>query len=128
MFTFQRLDESDARAILSWQYEPPYDFYNNLGKDTKLLQHFLDAQNNFYSIFESRELVAYCSFGQDGQVAGGDYREEALDIGMGLRPNLTGRGKGVEYVNTVLEFADTWFKPKVFRVTGHLLQVGTAAV
>lgn len=113
---FQPLDESDARAILSWQYEPPYDFYNNSEEDTTL-QHLLDPQNNFYGIFESSELVAYCSFGQDGQVAGGDYRDQALDIGMGIRPNLTGRGKGIEYVNAILEFADTLFKPKVFRVT-----------
>lgn len=61
--------------------------------------------------------MAYCSFGQDGQVTDGDYRDEALDVGMGVRPDLTGQGKGVEYANAVLEFADSLLKPKVFRVT-----------
>lgn len=117
MFAFQLLNESDARAILSWQYEPPYDFYNNAEEDTRLLQHLLDPQNNFYGIFESSELVAYCSFGQDGQVADGNYCDEALDIGMGIRPDLTGRGKGVEYASAVLKFADTLFKSIAFRVT-----------
>lgn len=66
---------------------------------------------------ENSELVAYCSFGQDGQVTGADYRDQALDIGMGIRPDLTGRGKGAEYAKAVLEFADSFFKPKAFRVT-----------
>lgn len=36
---------------------------------------------------------------------------------MGICPDLTGRGKGVEYANAVLEFAESLFKPKAFRVT-----------
>lgn len=66
---------------------------------------------------ENSELVAYCSFGQDGQVSGGNYRDPALNIGMGIRPDLTGGRKGAEYANAVLEFADSLFKPKAFRVT-----------
>lgn len=117
MFTFHLIDESNARAILSWRYEPPYDFYND-SEDASLLQHLLHPQNTLYSILaENSELVAYCSLGQDGQVTNGNYRGEALDIGMGIRPDLTGRGKGVEYANAVLEFADSLFKPKAFRVT-----------
>lgn len=107
MFAFRPMDESSARAILSWRYEPPYDFYNNnLDEEANLLLHLLNLHNAFYSIVdENSDLVAFCSFGQDGQVAGGDYRPQALDIGMGIRPNLTGRGKGVEYANAILEFA-----------------------
>jgi len=117
MFVFHRVDENHARAIFSWRYEPPYDFYNNSEEDTRLIQYLLHPQNNFYSILDENSLVAYCSFGQDGQVIGGHYRDEALDIGFGIRPDLTGRGKGVEYAKAVLEFADTLFKPKAFRVT-----------
>ncbi|MBN3960496.1 GNAT family protein [Nostoc sp. NMS8] len=29
---------------------------------------------------------------------------------------MTGRGKGAEYANAVLEFADSLFQPKAFRV------------
>lgn len=118
MFTFHLIDEDNARAILSWRYEPPYDFYNNSEEDARLLQHLLHPQNILYCILaENSELVAYCSFGQDGQVTNGNYRGEALDIGMGIRPDLTGRRKGVEYANAVLEFAESLFKPKAFRVT-----------
>lgn len=118
MFTFHLMDESSVRAILNWQYEPPYDLYNNSEEDASLLQHLLHPQNNFYKIVdENSELVGYCSFGQDGQVTDGDYRDDALDIGMGVRPDLTGRGKGFEYANAVLEFAESKLSPKAFRVT-----------
>lgn len=118
MFRFHLIDESNARAILSWGYEPPYDFYNDSEEDANLLQHLLHPQDSFYSILdENSELIAYCSFGQDGQVTNGDYCDRALDIGMGIRPDLTGLGKGVEYTSAVLEFTDNLFKPKAFRVT-----------
>lgn len=117
MFAFRRVDKSDARTIISWRYEPPYNFYNNLQQDAEI-DYLLHPQNNFYSILDAAgELVAYCSFGQDGQVIGGDYRDEALDIGFGIRPDLTGRGKGVEYAKAVLEFADNLSESKAFRVT-----------
>lgn len=117
MFEFQPIDESSVRAILNWRYEPPYDIYNDLEEGASL-QYFLHPQNNFYKIMTvNSELVGYCSFGQDEQVAGGDYYDEALDMGMGIRPDLTGRGKGIEYANAVLEFGEGLLKPKALRVT-----------
>ncbi|MEA5604192.1 hypothetical protein [Nostoc sp. UHCC 0252] len=78
MFAFHQINENNARAIASWRYEPPYDLYNYLEEETNLLQHILHPQNNFYSIVdENSELVAYCSFGQDGQVTGGNYCDRA---------------------------------------------------
>ena len=117
MFEFQPIDESSVRAILNWRYEPPYDIYNDLEEGASV-QYFLHPQHNFYKIMTlDSELVGYCSFGQDGQVAGGDYYDEALDIGMGIRPDLTGQGKGIEYANAVLEFGEGLLKPKALRVT-----------
>lgn len=36
---------------------------------------------------------------------------------MGIRPDLTGQGKGAVYAKAVLEFAESLFNPKAFRVT-----------
>lgn len=66
---------------------------------------------------EQGELLAFCSFGSDGQVPGGDYGAEALDIGIGMRPDLTGQGQGFSYVQTILNFAKRTFNPPAFRVT-----------
>lgn len=115
----QPLNECDAWEITRWSYDAPYDFYNLSPSEIEQNVHyFLDIRNNFYGIFEVQEnFVGYCSFGQDGQVLGGDYDEQGLDIGMGIRPELTGQGQGVRYVEAVLDFARQMFAPALFRVT-----------
>ena len=41
----------------------------------------------------------------------------ALDIGLGIRPNLTGHGKGSGFVEAVLDFANKTYSPDRLRVT-----------
>ena len=118
-FTFRSLDEKSARTILQWQYEAPHDIYNVASSDPEAtLQYLLDPQNALYSIFgQPDDLEAFCSFGPDGQVSGGDYSTPALDIGLGLRPDLTGQGYGSEYVNAVINFALSTYSAEQLRVT-----------
>jgi ribosomal-protein-alanine N-acetyltransferase len=118
-FTFQPMEEANAHAIPEWHYDEPYDIYNiapdDVEKETQLL---LDPQNAYYTITDEHgDLVAYCCFGLDGQVPGGDYSAVALDIGLGVRPDLTGQGHGLAYVNAVLDFARRTFMSTMFRVT-----------
>jgi ribosomal-protein-alanine N-acetyltransferase len=118
-FAFRLADEGTVRAFLEWRYEPPYDIYN---PDPETLeeevQYFLDPQVTCYGMWnEQGELAAYCTFGQDGQVPGGDYGEEGLDIGLGVRPDLTGQGQGIGYVEAVVDFAWRSFAPRALRVT-----------
>jgi ribosomal-protein-alanine N-acetyltransferase len=118
MFAFRLIDETSARDVMSWRYDPPYDVYNLDPDSEELLQVLLDRNTACYGLTDaSGDLVGFCTFGADGQVPGGDYSREALDIGMGIRPDLTGRGKGSVYVNAVLEFAMLTFAPATVRVT-----------
>lgn len=75
--------------------------------------------NHFYAVWDedAAELVAYVSFGPDGQVPGGDYSQPALDIGMGVRPDLTGQGLGDQFLTTAVSFARQTFSPSKLRVT-----------
>ena len=118
-FTFHPIDEASARAFLAWRYEPPYDLYNGNPEELALeLPFFMDPQNGYFCIFaESEALVAFCCFGRDAQVPGGDYSAPALDIGLGVRPDLTGQGRGLSFVEAVLDFARQSFAPVTFRVT-----------
>ena len=113
------MDEASARTVSEWRYDAPYEIYN-LGSDDveKEIQSLLDPQNAYHSITDEHgDLVAYCCFGPDGQVSGGDYSAAALDIGLSVRPNLTGQGYGLMYINAVLDFARRTFSPTAFRVT-----------
>jgi ribosomal-protein-alanine N-acetyltransferase len=116
---FQPMDEASARAITRWHYDPPYDLYDlGSGDVEEMVQAFLDPRNHYFCIAAGGgELVAYCCFGPDAQVPGGDYRASALDIGMGMRPDLTGRGQGFHYVQALLNFARRTFAALAFRVT-----------
>lgn len=101
------MDEAAARAIHGWCYEPPYDLYDLADEPLLgLLRAFLDPQNAYYGIRdEEGGLVGFCCFGRDAQVPGGDYGPPAVDVGLGLRPDLTGQGRGLEYVQAVLDLA-----------------------
>ena len=118
-FLFRPMDETSARAIVSWRYEEPYSLYNISPDATeRSVQAFLDPRNAYYRISHKNEdLAAYCCFGPDAQVPGGDYRAKALDIGMGVHPDLTGQGLGLSYAQAVLDFAHPLFAPPAFRVT-----------
>lgn len=109
-----------VREILSWRYEPPYDFYNLVVAPEKIEQeiaYFLAPENRFRQIMRDGLPIAGFSLGQDGQVPGGDYTDAALDIGLGLRPDLTGQGLGGEIVRAVIDYAIKLDEPPALRVT-----------
>jgi RimJ/RimL family protein N-acetyltransferase len=121
---FQPADEVTVRAFWAWQYEAPYDVYNLDPEEIEEgLRYFLDPEINCYGVTdEEGELVAYCTFGRDAQVPGGHYAADAqgertLDIGLGVRPELTGHGMGHWYISELLDFARRTFAPTVLRVT-----------
>ena len=121
--SFRPMDEPAARAMMAWRYPPPYDFYDILpppGEEETLVAFFADPRNRYYAIEDaevSGELVAFCCFGHDAQVPSGSYGDAALDIGLGLRPSLCGRGRGGPLVDAVLTFAQQEFAPPALRTT-----------
>ena len=119
MLSIEPLSRKCALEILGWTYEPPYDLYNlRPEKAQETLRYLLDPANGFFSIRDADGgLAAFCSFGPDAQVTGGDYTQEALDVGLGMRPDLTGRGGGPRVIGEVLAFAAERFRPARFRVT-----------
>jgi ribosomal-protein-alanine N-acetyltransferase len=116
---FSPMDEDSARQIALWQYDPPWDVDNIPAE--KIEQH-LDSvfgpANTFYCMREAQgHLCGYVSLGDDGQVPGGDYGQSAIDIGMGIRPELTGKGNGEKFVVSIIEFIIEKYTPDRLRVT-----------
>ncbi len=118
-FTFLPMAEADARHIMTWRYESPYDIYNLAPANVESeVQSLIDPQNRYHVIIDGYgHIVAFCCFGLDAQVPGGDYRQDALDIGLGVHPNLTGQGHGHEYVGAVISYAGEAFRPAALRVS-----------
>ena len=103
-----------AAEIVTWRYPAPYDCYDMTSAEARFIA---SPASGFFALAEGDELIGFRSFGEDGQVPGGEYDFSALDTGGGLRPDLTGKGLGREATRTGLEFGRREFAPAAFRVT-----------
>jgi ribosomal-protein-alanine N-acetyltransferase len=101
-YTFEPMTEADFAEMATWRYEPPYDFYD--GDDEPVLnpERFFAARN------EAREHVGHLYFEQRG---------DRLEYGLGLRPDLTGRGLGLEFFLAGLEFGRERYRPAVVQLS-----------
>ena len=116
MSTFDRvsitgMSQDDARDIATWRYEPPYDFYD-ADADARDLAELLDATQREGRYFSVRD--------DDGTLIGFlqlDPVDDAIDLGLGLRPDLTGRGLGQPFLETGLEFARKLCSPRRFTLS-----------
>lgn len=106
---FKLMDETYAHAIADWHYEGVYAFYD-MDQDVQDLEELLDPRSwpdTYYAVVnECGELIGFFSFGQ--QVAG------VVTVGLGLRPDHTGRGLGQAFVEAGLEFARKKYNPAMF--------------
>jgi RimJ/RimL family protein N-acetyltransferase len=116
---FSPINENQIRQFVFWEYEPPYDIYNeNPAKADEIVAYYLDPQYQAHAISsQNGRLIGICSFGPDGRVPGGRYLHDALDIGLAIHPDLTGQGQGHTYIQAVIDFAWKQFNPLALRVT-----------
>lgn len=123
--SLQPLTAEHVEEILTWRYEPPYDLYDmsngppNAIVLAEAIDYFLQPAYHFQAMIRQPEgvLVGFCSFGEDGRVSGGDYHTDAVDIGMGVHPDYTGRGLGAMFAGAAIEHALAHFAPQRLRVT-----------
>lgn len=117
--TIQPLTVAQIGQFLTWQYEGPYAMYDMTGEDVETaVSFFSDPDNGYFAIVDEKgELLGFCNFGADARVPGGVYQQEALDIGIGMRPDLTGRKQGASYATAVFSFAAQQYPAQLQRVT-----------
>ena len=116
-YTLKPITEDEARQLVAWRYEPPYDIYNLDAAHTEdAVRYYLDPQYQIYGITDQDGIfIGFCSFGEDARVGGGDYSEALLDLGIGLNPSYTSRGLGPAIIQTMMSFAHQQFGATGFR-------------
>ncbi|HKG26944.1 MAG TPA: GNAT family protein [Thermomicrobiales bacterium] len=119
-FAFRAITPADVAAIVAWRYPAPYEFYDwDPADDPAELLDPLAAC--VVTDDHDRVLAGFVCFGIGGQTPGGRraglYDEPMLDLGLGLRPDLTGRGLGVSFVNAALAIGQERFRPAGFRLS-----------
>jgi RimJ/RimL family protein N-acetyltransferase len=103
---------ADADEIAGWRYDEDYSLYD-VGDHRELLN---PAYEYYAAISEAGDLVGYCCFGEDARVPGLDEEAGVLDVGGGLRPDLTGIGLGGPFLREVCRFGAELHDPLRFRV------------
>jgi ribosomal-protein-alanine N-acetyltransferase len=118
-FRFTPMTDSAARTIVTWRYEQPYDIYNvDPDECESVVRSLLDPVNRYFATWSLEELVGFACFGPDARVPGGDYSGESIvDVGLGLRPDLTGKGIGLPFVNAIIAFAAQEDRSRKLRLT-----------
>ena len=104
------LGPEERAALDGWRYDPPYDFYN--GEDEPVLN-----PERFFVVSDGGELIGFYYF---------DDRQDTVEIGLGLRPDLTGKGLGREFVLEGVAFAHDRFPGR--RVTLNVAAFNERAI
>ena len=87
------MDQAEAEAIAAWRYEPPYSFYDWTA-DADDLAELLGEESRadkYFSAFDPAGLIGFFGF----------EASETEVVGLGLRPDLTGRGLGLGFLEAV---------------------------
>ena len=94
--TIRPASRATLAELETWRYEPPYDFYNGDEEPA------LNPERFFEALASDGSLVGFYYFEEQG---------DALEIGLGLRPDLVGRGLGLDFFEAGVEFGRRRFEP-----------------
>lgn len=90
-FTMEHIHE-----VNRWHYDGIYSFYDMTSEED--LKSFLepDSEVKYFSCFDGEEMIGfYCNWFENGELA----------IGLGLKPELTGKGFGKDFVTAGINFS-----------------------
>lgn len=111
VYSFRPLDEQDAQTISHWHYDGPYAFYD-ADQDPEDLAELLDPASwgrIYWSVLdEQQQLVGLFGFEEAG---------DTVELGFGLRPDLTGQGLGLSFLEAGIDFARERFAPRLLRLS-----------
>lgn len=111
--------ELTGQDILTWEYDKPYDFYNNELTDEDMKER-LDG--SYYALVnDNKELFGFFCIGENAQVPFGKkigvYSDDSIDMGLGMNPKLVGKGNGFEFCSFILLYIEKNYKGTPIRLT-----------
>lgn len=105
-YIFSELSQKEAENIASnWHYEDNYSFYD-IAADEEDLAEFLNPQergDKYFSVKINNELIGFFCF---------VYENDCVDIGLGMKPELTGKGLGMDFLKAGLSYAISKYNPE----------------
>jgi ribosomal-protein-alanine N-acetyltransferase len=103
------LTGDDLIEIEGWRYEGPWAVYDSEGR--------LDPGLGYWAVEGGDgRLAGFGCLGADARVPGLGDADGVVDVGVGMRPDLVGRGGGVPFAAAFLDFAAGRVAADRFRV------------
>jgi ribosomal-protein-alanine N-acetyltransferase len=108
-FVVRDFAREDAQAVVAWRYPPPYDVYDEENDPDDMAQ-LLDETSwpgVFFAVddHDTGSLSGFLELHHDGR---------EVEVGLGMRPDLTGQGLGPSFVEAALAFARDRWSPSTF--------------
>jgi ribosomal-protein-alanine N-acetyltransferase len=103
-----------SRQVIAWEYPEPYALYSYANERDHIQEADEWGKSLFAVLDEGGQLIGEVSFGfldfRDGWVPQADVDAGRLEgsilwIGFGMRPDLTGQGRGLAFVQACVDFA-----------------------
>jgi len=106
-YKFEIMTQEQAEEIaFTWHYDAEYSFYD-MEADKEDLAEFLDTQkrgDSYFVVTKDSDIIGFFSFNM--------VAIDTIDIGLGMRPNLTGKGNGLGFIKAGLEYAESKYTPQ----------------
>jgi RimJ/RimL family protein N-acetyltransferase len=105
----EALSDDQAAAIAAWRYEFPYEWYDT-SSDPRRVELFANPARRTHLravVDDGGELVGFFNFVPEGH---------EVRLGLGMRPDLTGRGLAQPFIDAGLDYAQREWRPRVFRL------------
>ncbi|WP_280770338.1 GNAT family N-acetyltransferase [Salipaludibacillus daqingensis] len=109
-YQIKKMTKDAATNISFWEYPSPYELYSMDGS-----QETISAllSKDYYLVSTAEEpLFGYFCIGNEARVPGGyqakiyDDMENVIDLGLGIHPNFTGKGLGISFVSSILQWIE----------------------
>jgi ribosomal-protein-alanine N-acetyltransferase len=112
LYKFQVMTQEQAEDIAyNWHYDGIYSFYD-IAADEEDLEEFLDPKqrrNSKFAVYHKEEVIGFFAFTRKAS--------STIDIGLGMKPDLTGNGKGLEFIKAGMEFAKNKYSPQTLTLS-----------
>lgn len=94
----KKMEQSEAEIIANnWKYEGVYSFYD-MTEDIEDYEEIISEEqrgDHYFSVLDNGELYGFFCVEQEG---------DNIEIGLGMKPQYTGKGNGVTFLSNILEF------------------------
>jgi len=105
-----------ARLISYWKYRNEYSFYDH---NESNVDGYMDG-THYACTSNDDTLIGYFCYGKDAQIPTVElnvYDDGYLDVGLGLKPELCGKGNGLSFCKAGLDYAKEQFGTTHFRLS-----------